>query len=109
MGKRYGDRMREAWKMQLSHFYHSTLTRKGQATIPVELREKLGLKEGDKLVWREIDGVITVVSASDHVRRTAGMLKPLIDPTIPSPSLEEMDSAIEAAVVDDFVSSESRR
>ena len=29
----------------------STLTSKGQTTVPRELREKLGLKPGDKLEW----------------------------------------------------------
>ncbi|MFC6592204.1 AbrB/MazE/SpoVT family DNA-binding domain-containing protein [Deinococcus lacus] len=30
---------------------HSTITSKGQVTIPAEIREALSLKKGDKLVW----------------------------------------------------------
>lgn len=31
---------------------HSTITSKGQVTIPAEIREALSLKKGDKLVWK---------------------------------------------------------
>lgn len=31
---------------------HSTITSKGQVTIPAEIREALSLKKGDKLIWR---------------------------------------------------------
>ena len=31
------------------------VTRKGQTTIPVEIREQLGIKEGDSLVVEAID------------------------------------------------------
>ncbi len=95
--------------MSPNRFYHSTLTRKGQATIPVELRDKLGLHEGDTLVWREIDGVITVVSAQQHVQRTAGMLKPHIVPAIPSPTPEEMDEAVASAIAAEYQRLEAQR
>jgi len=36
----------------------TTLTSKGQITIPKELREKLNLRKGDKLVLVEEDGNI---------------------------------------------------
>ncbi len=88
--------------MSPNPYYHSTLTRKGQATIPVELREKLGFKEGDTLVWREVDGVISVTSARQHVQRLSGMLKPLIDPAIASPTVEEMEQAIESVATEKY-------
>lgn len=94
--------------MLARRYYQSTLTRKGQATIPIELREKLGLKEGDTLVWREVDGLVTVMSAREHVKRSAGMLNSLIDPSIASPSLEEMDDAIVSGTIDAFQKLESR-
>lgn len=36
------------------------ITRKGQTTIPQELREKHGLKPGDTVVWEETDDGIVV-------------------------------------------------
>lgn len=34
------------------------ITRKGQTTIPAEIREKLGIKEGDELVVEAVDQVV---------------------------------------------------
>lgn len=36
------------------------ITRKGQTTIPKELREKYGLEPGDTVVWEETDDGIVV-------------------------------------------------
>lgn len=49
------------------------MTRKGQVTIPVAIREKLNLKEGDFLVVNEVDGKVVLESQRDIVRRTAGV------------------------------------
>jgi AbrB family looped-hinge helix DNA binding protein len=40
------------------------LTSKGQITIPIEIRKKLKLKEGDKVFFIEEDGKITFQNAS---------------------------------------------
>jgi AbrB family looped-hinge helix DNA binding protein len=37
---------------------------KGQITIPIEIRKKLGLKEGDKVLFAEENGNIFVLNAS---------------------------------------------
>ncbi|MGD9678695.1 MAG: AbrB/MazE/SpoVT family DNA-binding domain-containing protein [Vulcanibacillus sp.] len=37
---------------------------KGQVTIPINIRKKLNLKEGDKLVFIEKDGNIIVVNSA---------------------------------------------
>ena len=37
---------------------------KGQITIPIEIRKKLNLKEGDKVLFVEEDGNIFVLNAS---------------------------------------------
>ncbi len=94
--------------MSPSRYYHSKLTRKGQATIPIEIREQLGMKEGDNLVWRIENGMVSVTTSREHVRGTAGMLKPYIDPAISAPTIAEMKEAIAAAVVEDYLQSESR-
>ena len=36
------------------------VTRRGQTTIPQELREKYGIKEGDDLMIEDIDGRIVI-------------------------------------------------
>lgn len=38
---------------------HSTITSKGQVTIPAEIREALSLKKGDKLVWTATEKGLT--------------------------------------------------
>jgi AbrB family looped-hinge helix DNA binding protein len=47
----------------------SRVTSKGQVTIPVEMRRKLGIKEGDKVVFLEKDGNIVVANAAKHALR----------------------------------------
>lgn len=41
------------------------VTSKGQITIPVEIRTKLRLKPGDKVLFVEEDGVITMQNSSE--------------------------------------------
>ena len=38
----------------------STLTAKGQVTVPKEVREALGLRQGDQLSWELEDGSVRV-------------------------------------------------
>ena len=40
------------------------ITTKGQITIPVEIRKKLGVKEGDKVVFIEKDNMIVVANSN---------------------------------------------
>jgi AbrB family looped-hinge helix DNA binding protein len=53
------------------------ITRKGQITVPAEIRAALGLKEGDRvqLSYDERTNVVTLEPPSSVVTRTAGMLK----------------------------------
>jgi len=39
------------------------ITSKGQVTIPVEIRRALGLRDGDAVIFREHEGVVTLISA----------------------------------------------
>ena len=39
------------------------ITSKGQVTIPAEMRRELGVREGDSLIFRSSEGVVTVASA----------------------------------------------
>lgn len=58
--------------------YYSTLTTKGQATIPAPLRKKLGIKPGEKLIFSESEQGITVKTHSQLVKELAGSLKPRV-------------------------------
>ena len=50
----------------------ATLTSKGQITIPKEIREKLGLKKGDKLVLVEKNGNVILRKVSlEEIRQKA--------------------------------------
>ncbi|MEW6141566.1 MAG: AbrB/MazE/SpoVT family DNA-binding domain-containing protein [Chloroflexota bacterium] len=54
----------------------STLSEKGWVVIPQELRERYGLKKGDRVHFIDYGGVISVVPASKApVRAASGMLK----------------------------------
>ncbi len=53
---------------------HSTITSKGQTTIPMSIRRRLGLKPGDRLVYDERDGEI-ILRPHPGVTAVAGMLR----------------------------------
>ncbi len=54
----------------------STLSAKGWVVIPQELRERYGLKKGDKVHFVEYGGVIAVVPIfKNPVGESIGMLK----------------------------------
>ena len=40
------------------------VTSKGQVTIPINIRKKLNLKEGDKVIFMEQDGNIIVMNSA---------------------------------------------
>jgi AbrB family looped-hinge helix DNA binding protein len=54
----------------------STLSKKGWVVIPQELRERYGLKKGDRVHIIDYGGVISLVPASDEpIKNSAGILK----------------------------------
>ena len=56
--------------------HESTLTSKGQTTIPRALRERLGLVTGTRLVFTELaDGSMLVRAKQRSVASIRGMLK----------------------------------
>ena len=54
---------------------HSTITHKGQTTLPVQVRRALHLKAGDKLVY-EIQGDAVLIRPHPGVMAVFGALKP---------------------------------
>jgi antitoxin PrlF len=74
----------------------STITSKGQATIPGEIRRHLKLKAGDRLEFLvEPDGRVILVPATVD----AAELKGLLAPPPRRVSVEEMDNAVRKGVV----------
>lgn len=53
----------------------ATITSKRQLTIPVELFKRLGLKDNQKVLIREKDGILEIESAVAQVNRLAGSVK----------------------------------
>jgi antitoxin PrlF len=69
----------------------STITSKGQATIPGEIRRHLKLKAGDRLEFLvEPDGRVILVPATVDVADLKGLLAPAPRRV----SIEEMDAAV---------------
>jgi AbrB family looped-hinge helix DNA binding protein len=69
------------------------ITRKGQVTIPKELREEFGLEEGDELLWQKAEDGIRIRKATRSAGR--GML---VDDDLPEERREEMAEAMEAEI-----------
>ncbi len=54
----------------------STITAKGQTTVPQQIRDSLGATPGTKLLWHLLpDGSISVRVKSKSILDLAGMLK----------------------------------
>jgi antitoxin PrlF len=69
----------------------STLTSKGQITIPIQVRHALGIDAGDRIEFVEVSkGQFAIVAATETVRN----LKGLIPRPTKSVSIEEMNAAI---------------
>ena len=77
----------------------SVVTRKGQVTLPVEIRRRLGLKEGDKVAFVEGEHGIQVVRPDSVVAWTAGVLKSEL-PMVP---VDEERQAAEQAIAEEVV------
>ena len=77
----------------------STITSKGQVTIPVEMRKMLGLDPGKRVAFRLEDGHITLEAVRDDVTAAFGMLK--ADRHV---SIEEMDQAVAESAASRFES-----
>jgi len=75
----------------------STVTVKGQTTLPRDVRRALGLASGDKVRYVILDGEVRLLK-SRPVNELAGILaRPGRKPV----SLDEMDAAIAAGATDD--------
>ena len=53
----------------------TVVTRKGQVTVPAEIRRELGLKQGDRVAFILEEGEVRLARTGSVVQRTAGALK----------------------------------
>ncbi|MGZ2748072.1 AbrB/MazE/SpoVT family DNA-binding domain-containing protein [Burkholderia stagnalis] len=70
----------------------ATLTSKGQVTIPVDVRNRLGLSTGDRIefVFNEKSGRYEVVPATRSITSLKGIIRKPSKPV----SVEDMNAAI---------------
>lgn len=69
------------------------VTRKGQVTIPKELRKEFGLEEGDEVVWQKTDDGIRIRKATQAAGR--GLL---VDDDVSEEQREQMADELEAEI-----------
>jgi AbrB family looped-hinge helix DNA binding protein len=69
----------------------AVITSKGQITIPVDVRRRLGLGAGDRIEFVEIEkGLFAIRPATGDVRALKGMIKAPAKPV----TIEDMNEAI---------------
>ena len=76
--------------------HESTVTVKGQTTLPRDVRFALGLTSGDKLRYLILDGEVRILKARS-VKELRGILSGSGQKPV---SLDEMDKAIAAGATD---------
>lgn len=76
--------------------YATVVTRKGQITVPVDVRRALGLREGDVVSVSVEGSTARLTPAGNFAERTAGMFRPVGPPL----SAEELRVAAEEAAAE---------
>ncbi len=85
--------------------HRSVVTRKGQITIPAEIRRALDIKEGDKVAFTIEAGELKLSRTGSVVAATAGALKS----EMPALSPSEERKAAEQAIAEDVVARMNNR
>jgi AbrB family looped-hinge helix DNA binding protein len=75
----------------------STLTSKGQVTIPKPIRERMGVGPHDKVVFVMEGDVVKIARRESVVQRTAGIMRS----DVSFATAEEMRAAAEEAIAAD--------
>lgn len=75
----------------------TVVTRKGQVTVPVEIRRELGLKQGDKVAFILDEGEVRLERTGSVVQATAGVFKSRKRPL----SAEELRESAEQAMAEE--------
>ena len=75
------------------------MTRKGQVTIPAEMRRALDIEEGDRVAFELVDDEVHIRRIGSVAECTAGILKG----NEPPPSAEELREIAERAIAQDVI------
>ncbi len=75
----------------------TSMTKKGQVTIPADIRKLLGLEPHDKVAFVVKDNQVRITAATSVAERTAGALKS----DLPMLSIEEETRAAEEAMAEE--------
>jgi AbrB family looped-hinge helix DNA binding protein len=76
----------------------STLTSKGQTTIPRDIRRLLGLKKNDRILYEVADGKV-VIKPAPSVHELYAIFKSRIRRKGPPPTKTQMRAAVEREIV----------
>ncbi|HVA92353.1 MAG TPA: AbrB/MazE/SpoVT family DNA-binding domain-containing protein [Chloroflexota bacterium] len=76
----------------------SVVTRKGQVTLPVEIRRSLDLRQGDKVAFRLENNQVFLVRSAGVTQATEGVFRRFGDTPR---SAEELRILAEQAIADD--------
>ncbi|MBL4620828.1 MAG: AbrB/MazE/SpoVT family DNA-binding domain-containing protein [Immundisolibacteraceae bacterium] len=78
----------------------STITSRGQTTIPRKIRENNHLQEGDQIEWVEtVDGHIEIIPVTRDAARVAGLFNDWVKRPV---SIENMGEAVKEAAAGKF-------
>ena len=75
----------------------TVMTRKGQVTVPAEIRRQLGLKRGDRGAFVLDEGEVRLTRTGSVVERTAGAFRT----RRPALTAEELRDAAERAMAEE--------
>ena len=79
--------------------WYTVVTRKGQVTVPADIRKALGLEVGDRVAFVLQDGEARLTRQGSVVEQTAGILKSNRPPL----SAEQLREAAEEAIAQEAV------
>jgi len=57
----------------------ATMSQGGRVVVPKQYREKLGVKEGDEVIWTEVDGQIVLTSRRQQLEQARRFFDKLMD------------------------------
>ncbi|MDI6717157.1 MAG: AbrB/MazE/SpoVT family DNA-binding domain-containing protein [Actinomycetota bacterium] len=64
----------------VNHGKKSTVSARGQVTIPAKVREALGLKPGDRVIYKVVGGKAEIMPIKGTILDAAGTVKPKAKP-----------------------------